>query len=128
NCSYVKVAAGPFRLTTHRVATPGSFVAPCVSRKQDAAVNEFMDGYVLHEDGVRDGAVCLCVPLPALEQAKEIAVYALHGTWEQDGRRTPFLEIAAPDADLEVYRWQCSFNDLKQAYLADSRAKQDGEQ
>src|SRR5258708_6367964 len=39
NCTYVKVTAGNFRITSHRVSTPGAFVTPCESRKQDAAVN-----------------------------------------------------------------------------------------
>lgn len=63
NSSCVHIYAGNVNLTTHRVACPGYFVRPCESRKQDAAVNEFMDGYFL------EGS--LCAPLPTLSAAKE---------------------------------------------------------
>jgi hypothetical protein len=116
NCTYVKVIAGPFRISAHRVPSPGSFVRPCESRKQDAAVNKFMDGYVL------DGA--LSVPLPRLERASEIAIHALHGSIEVDSKKNLFLELAAPDSELETYRWQCSFMELRQAYLSDARSTQ----
>jgi hypothetical protein len=114
NCTYVKVSVGNFRITTHRVQSPGCFVEPCESRKQDAAVNQFMDEYI-DED-------LLVVPLPKLRHAAEIAVYLLHGTTEsQDSKRSPFLEVAAPDSELKVYRWQCSLADLRMAYMADAR-------
>lgn len=113
NFNFVRVIAGQFRLTGHRVSCPGYFVRPCVSRRQDAVVNRFMDGYVL------DGA--LTVPLPKLEAAKAINVYILHGSTTVDGQRRLFLELAAPDSELEGYHWQCSFLDLRQAYLADAR-------
>jgi hypothetical protein len=45
-----------------------------------------------------------------------------------DGKRTPFLYLAAPDSELEHYQWQCSSAELKQAYLAESRSEdKDGE-
>jgi hypothetical protein len=121
NCTYVKVSAGKFRITAHRVHTPGEFVNPCASRRQDAAVNQFMEGYVL------EGS--LCVPLPKLEEAEEIAIYLLHGSIvAPDGQRASFINLAAPDSELEHYQWQCSSAELKQAYLADSRSSdKDGE-
>src|SRR6185312_732255 len=113
NFNYVRISAGSFRLTGHRVPCPGYFVRRCVSRQQNAAVNRFMDGYVL------DGA--LSVPLPKLEAASAINVYALHGTTVIDGKESQFLELAAPDSELEGYHWKCGFLDLRQAYLADAR-------
>ncbi len=114
NCKYVKVTASNFRITAHRVVTPGCFVQPCESRKQDAAVNEFLDEWI--DEGL------LCVPLPKIQSAKELAIYILHGaTQNHEGKRTLFLELAAPDAELQVYRWHCSFADLRQSYLADAR-------
>jgi hypothetical protein len=114
NCTYVRVSAGNFRISSHHVSSPGSFVPPAESRKQDAAVNQFMDEYI--DEGL------LCAPLPKLERAKEIVIYLLHGaTKSHDGRRALFLEFAAPDADSEVYQWHCSLSGLRQAYLAEAR-------
>jgi len=114
NCTYVKVSAANFRITAHRVSSPGCFVQPCESRKQDAAVNGFLDEWI--DDGL------LCVPLPNIKAAKEVAIYVLHGaTRNTEGKRILFLELAAPDSELQVYRWHCSFADLRQSYLADTR-------
>ena len=114
NCSYVKVSAGNFRITAHRVPSPGSFVDPCESRRQDAAVNQLMDEYI--NEGL------LCAPLPRIQQAKEIQIYLLHGELDnQAGVRMPFLELAAPDWELSKYQWQCSLSDLRQLYVADAR-------
>jgi hypothetical protein len=114
NCTYVKVSAANFRITAHRVPSPGCFVEPCESRKQDAAVNKFLDEWI--DDGL------LCAPLPKITSAKEIAIYVLHGATKSiEGKRTLFLELAAPDSELQDYRWNCSFADLRQSYLADAR-------
>ena len=100
--------------STQNFQSPGCFVPPCESRKQDAAVNGFLDEWI--DDGL------LCVPLPKIEAAKEVAIYVLHGaTRDQEGKRTLFLELAAPDSELQLYRWHCSFAELRQSYLADSR-------
>ncbi len=114
NSGCVHIFAGNLRLTTHRVPCPGYFVRPCESRKQDTAVNKFMDGYVL------DGS--LCAPLPALNRAGQIRLYILQGSvLGEKEERKGFIQLAAPDATLERYQWICSFGELQQAYLADSR-------
>lgn len=117
NSSCIHVFAGNLRLTTHRVPSPNYFVRPCESRKQDSAVNKFMDGYVL------EGS--LSAPLPALDKAEEIRLFILQGSVieEKDGKeeRRSFIQLAAPDAALVRYRWICSFGELQQAYLADAR-------
>ena len=116
NCTYVKVVSGKFKMTGHRVPCPGYFVRPAESRKQEAAVNRFMDGYVL------DGA--LSIPLPLLKQAKQIAAYILHGTTvDENGEKKLFLQLAIPDSELDGYRWECSFVDLRQAYSMGLRHK-----
>ena len=114
NSSCVHIYAGNINLTTHRVACPGYFVRPCESRKQDAADDEFMDGYFL------EGS--LCAPLPTLSAAKEIRLYILQGSaLNEKGERESFIELAAPDSALAQYPWIRSFGELQQAYLADAR-------
>jgi hypothetical protein len=120
NSSCVQIAASNLRLTTHRVPMPGYFVRPCESRKEAAAVNKFMDGYHL------DGA--LCAPLPTLESAECISLYILHGKYiKSTGEQRLFMQIAAPDASLDEYRWICDFGELHQAYMDDRRRSDDGE-
>jgi hypothetical protein len=119
NCSCVHVYAGNIALTTHRVPEPGYFVRQCESRKQNAAVNKFLDGYVLKGS--------LSAPLPVLGRADQIRLYILHGTrLMASGDRESFVQLAAPDSELGKYQWLCSFGELQQAYLADSRENNAG--
>jgi len=113
NCNYVRVSAGNIRITAHRVPTPGSFVPEAESRKQDASVNQFLDEYI--DEGL------LRVPLPKIQHAKEIVFYILHGSIINLDGKKPFLEVATPDSELSTYRWNSSFLDLRQAYMADAR-------
>ncbi len=114
NCSCVHVYSGNIALTTHRVTERGYFVRPCESRKQSASVNKFLNGYVL------DGS--LSAPLPVLSEANQIRLYVLHGSkLNANKEREFFVQLAAPDAELARYQWICSFAELQQAYLADSR-------
>lgn len=120
NCSCVHVYAGNLALTTHRVSEPGQFVRQCESRKQNAVVNRFLNGYVL------EGS--LCAPLPDLEKAPQIRLYILNGTkLNANNEREHFVQLAAPDAELSRYQWACSFAELQQAYLADSRKDASGD-
>lgn len=118
NCSCVHVYSDNLALTTHRVPEPGHFVRQCASRKQDAAVNKFLDGYLL------DGS--LCAPLPQLKGAERIRLYILHGARvNANNEKELFIQLAAPDAELNGYQWICSFSELQQAYLEDSRTNVD---
>jgi hypothetical protein len=54
----------------------------------------------------------------------EIQVYLLHG-WVLDTRTNEknfFMQFAVPDSQIEEYCWECSFQQLKQEYLAEKRA------
>jgi len=108
--SCVHVYAGNIRITFHRVPSPWSFVPPCDSRRQDAAANRFLDGYVL------EGT--LCAPLPELRDASAIRMYVLHGTTHVKGEVVNFCNLAVPDSELKSYCWQMTFEELQQAYIA----------
>ena len=115
NCNYVKVYAKNLVITAHRVQSPRQMVQHAESRKQAAVANKFLNGYVL------EGT--LSAPLPSIEGAEEIQVYLLHG-WALDARSNEkkfFMQFAVPDAQVEEYCWECSFQQLKQEYLADKR-------
>jgi hypothetical protein len=119
NLGYVKVRAGRFRITAHQVATPGEFVRDAVSRRQDAAVNDYVGQLELQYDGR--------VPFPRLASAAEIQAYVLYGQIDRVDSKAgadpqPFLRLAIPDAGLTKYHVNCSFDYLMQGYLDDSRS------
>lgn len=117
NCSCVKVHAGNLVISSHRVQTPRQMVQEAESRKQAAAANRFLNGYVL------EGS--LSAPLPTLADAQQIHVYLLHG-WTLDlatDEKKFFMHLAVPDSEVVKYCWDCSLQQLKQDFVADRRAK-----
>ena len=110
NLGFVSANSSRFRMTAHRVSWPGEFVRPSVSRKQAAAVNDYVGQLV-----IEFGDLC---PYPKLAEAEEINAYILHGDY---GNNTPFLRVAIPDANLTKYHVNVSLEHLMQGYLEDSR-------
>ena len=100
NYGYVLARAGRLRLTAHQVSGPNQFVRPCVSRKQNAAVNRWVDAPPL--PGTLQEA------LPDLHESGLVNAYILHGRIieKRGGKKftTSFLRIGIPDAELTRYR------------------------
>jgi hypothetical protein len=116
NCTCVTVYAKNLSITCHRVQSPRQMVQEAESRKQAAAANRFLNGYVL------EGS--LSAPLPTLTNAQLIHVYLLHG-WTIDPRSQEkrfFMNFAVPDSEIAKYCWDCSLHQLKQDFVADRRS------
>ena len=115
NCDYVLVKAGRIILTAHQVSRSGESVRPCVSRKQNAGVNRWLDELPL--EGV------LREPLPSLETGASILAYLIHGRFRvQRKEEEPlnlFMRIAIPESgDLTRYIRNWSIDELMGAYVA----------
>jgi hypothetical protein len=115
---YVLVKAKKLLITCHHVAAPDYFVRQAESRKQNAAVNKWLDYYMRNE--------LMLHPLPDLRQSGKINLYILHGQQPADADRTTFtsfLQVAIPDADLTTYRKNFPVSELLQIYA--QKAKDD---
>ena len=116
NCDYVLVKAGRIILTAHQVSRSGESVRPCVSRKQNAGVNRWLDELPL--EGV------LREPLPSLETGDSILAYLIHGRSGVLQRKEEepldlFMRIAIPESDdLTRYIRNWSIDELMGAYVA----------
>ena len=114
NVGYVLVTAPGTEFTIHSVDNPNRFVRECVSRKQHAAVNRLVDGYL-------DGT--LRQNPPRLDGEKPVYHLILHGTEErtdESGKlyRSTFLRVAIPDAELKRYRRNYNVPEILQWYAS----------
>ena len=114
NVGYVLVTAPRTEFTIHSVDNPNRFVRECVSRKQHAAVNRLVDGYL-------DGT--LRQNPPRLDGEKPVYHLILHGTEErtdESGKlyRSTFLRVAIPDAELKRYRRNYNVPEILQWYAS----------
>ncbi|MEX2299483.1 MAG: hypothetical protein WD733_01030 [Bryobacterales bacterium] len=112
NCGYGRVQAKRLVLTIHHVDGPDQFVRPCVSRRQNAAVNKFLDSSFMPDAMIE-------IP-PDLSGAEFVNAYILHGqqtrkkadkTFTED-----FLRIAFPDSELNRYTRNYNVLDVLQKY------------
>jgi len=112
NYPYVLVKCAKLVMTAHHVPGPCHFVRPAESRKQNAAVNEWLDTWVRQELLIR--------PLPDLRRSGNVNVLILHGQTREkmEGKEisSSFLQLAIPDADLNEYRRIYHVKDLLQSY------------
>jgi hypothetical protein len=120
NYPYVQVRTRRLIITAHYVPAPGHFVRFAESRKQNAAVNGWVDTYARQE--------LLLKPLPKLGSTGAIYLYLLHGQFRdiENGKAIfrPFLQIAIPDAELEIYRKVYEVRDLLMLYVQREAAAQ----
>ncbi|MGB8542750.1 MAG: hypothetical protein WCD49_14045 [Candidatus Acidiferrales bacterium] len=99
NYSYVLVKKKKLVITCHHVSSPDSFVRPAKSRKQNAAINEWLDYFTPRE--------LLLGPLPELRKSGKINLYILHGQQPANAEKTKytsFLRIAIPNSELTEYQ------------------------
>lgn len=112
NYGYVLVRAGKLWITSHHVDRPTRFVRPCLSRKQHAAVNQWLDTPYFEE--------LLQELPPKLGDADRVNAYLLNGVVieERAGKEFPtlFMRLAFPDPDLERYVRNYDVFDLLQLY------------
>jgi hypothetical protein len=111
NYSYVLVKKKKLVITCHHVSSPDSFVRPAKSRKQNAAINEWLDYFTPRE--------LLLKPLPELRKSGKINLYILHGQQPTDAEKkkyTSFLRIAIPNAELTDYQRNYDVQELLNLY------------
>ncbi len=115
NCSCVMVKADGLILTEHYVDGPGQFVRDAESRKQNTAVNKWLDEYADER--------LLLHPLPKLGR-KSIYLNLLHGghfvNSDSDAltvdAATCFLHIAIPEDGSKKYLCNWSAQEILLAY------------
>ena len=111
--SRVRIEPG-LAISTHHIGGPNQFVRRCKSRKQNAAVNKFLDQLALDE--------ILIEPIPKLDEAGVVYAHLLHGRiYERHGNQEfthDFLRLAFPDADLKKYAKNYSILEILQKYAA----------
>lgn len=115
NCTCVLVKAGQLILTAHYVDGPKQFVRDAESRKQNAAVNGWMDEHIDER--------LLVNPLPKFGN-KPIYLNLLHGgifLRTADGKVSVdstacFLHIAIPDEASQKYLYNWSAQEILLAY------------
>lgn len=115
NCSCVMVKVDSLILTAHYVDGPGQFVRDAVSRKQNAAVNEWLPEHVDERLLVR--------PLPKFGR-KPIYLNLLHGSHFHNSATgaliseptSCFLRVAVPDDASKKYLYSWSAQDIIAAY------------
>jgi len=109
---YVLVKTKRLVITAHHVGSPGEFVPPAETRKQNAAINKHLDYYLRAE--------LLLEPLPGLSKSGRVNIYVLHGQTanaaDEEKGFTPFLHIGIPDTDLTCYSKVYNVRDLLQIY------------
>jgi len=115
NCTYVMVKADGLIITEHYVDGPKQFVRPAESRKQNAAVNNWLDEYTDEN--------LLTQPLPKLGR-NAIYLNLLHGCTlmtSPEGElvvnsESCFLRIAIPDDESQKYLYNWSIQEVLMAY------------
>ena len=116
NYPYVLVKSKKLWITCHHVASPDCLVPPAESRKQNAAIGQWLDYYMRAE--------LLLHPLPELRKSGKIYLYILHGQQPQNAEKTQyksFLRAAIPDVKLTAYRRNYAVSELLQFYAQKSK-------
>jgi hypothetical protein len=120
NYPYVLVKNKKLVITCHHVSSPDCFVRPAQSRKQNAAINDWLDYYRPPRD-------LLLRPLPELRNSGKINLYVLHGQQPVDAEKTAyssFLRIAIPNSKLTEYQRNYDVQEVLNLYTQRDRTKE----